>query len=132
MQVSMFCSAYEKGIRRKAIQCIKCENWVHKRCYGIRESITKLTNFIYYRGQGMLDKNLNERVTLDGDDIKTVDRFSHLGDVLYLEEGIQEAVTSTIKSDWKKFKDVSCIIYKKGMSLKDQENSIQMLCAKHS
>ena len=64
----------------------------------------------------MLDKNLNERVTLDGDDIKTVDRFSHLGDVLYLEEGIQEAVTSTIKSGLKKFKDVSCIMYKKGMS----------------
>ena len=46
----------------------------------------------------MLDKNLDERVTLDGDDIKTVDRFSHLGDVLCLEEGIQEAVISTIKS----------------------------------
>ena len=39
------------------------------------------------------------------------DRFSYLGDVLGMEGGAQEAVTSRIRSTWKIFKKVSNVIW---------------------
>ena len=39
------------------------------------------------------------------------DRFSYLGDVLGMEEGAQEAVTSRIRSTWKIFEKVSNVIW---------------------
>ena len=71
---------------------------VHKRFCEIMASFTKATNFICKRWQGLFDKNLDERITLGGDDIETVDRFSCLGDVLSTEGRVQKAVTSRIRS----------------------------------
>ena len=45
---------------------------------------------------------MEERITLDGDDIK-VEKFSYLGDVLRTEGGVHEAVTSRIRYAWKNF-----------------------------
>ena len=42
--------------------------------------------------------------------IEVVDRFSYFGDVISMEGGAQEAVTSRIRSAWKKFKVVSSVI----------------------
>ena len=57
-------------------------------------------------------------ITLDGDNIEVVDRFSYLGDVISTERGAQEAVTSRIRSAWKKFKEVSNAICGRSISLK--------------
>ena len=48
---------------------------MHIRWSGIRGSIAKATNFMGKRYLGLLDKNLDKRITLDGDDIETVDKF---------------------------------------------------------
>ena len=69
-----------------------------------------LQNFTCKRCQGQLDKNLDERITLDGDDIETVDSFFYLENVLSTERGVQEDAISRIKSAWKKFKDVTSIL----------------------
>ena len=50
---------------------------------------------------------------LDGGNIEVVDRFSYLGDVLRSKGEAPEAVTSRIRSAWKKFKEVSNVIYGK-------------------
>ena len=47
-----------------------------------------------------------------------VDRFSYLGVVISTEGGAQEAVTSRIRSAWKKFKEVSNVICGGSISLK--------------
>ena len=57
-------------------------------------------------------------ISLDGDNIEVVDRFSYLGDVISTEGGAQEAVTSRIRSAWKKFKEVLNVICGKSISLK--------------
>ena len=67
------------------------------------------------RYQGLLDKNVYERITLDGNNLKTVGRLSYLEDVLSTEGGRPQAVT---RSAWKKFKDIFSILCKKGMSLR--------------
>ena len=60
----------------------------------------------------------DKMINLDGGNILVVDRFSYLGDVLGVEGGAQEAVTSRIRSAWKKFKQVSNVICGKSISLK--------------
>ena len=39
LQVPMF--YVEKGVEKNSINCTKYDNWVHKRCFRIRGSITK-------------------------------------------------------------------------------------------
>ena len=58
----------------------------------------------------MLFQDEDKMINLDGDDIKVVNRFSYLGDVLSTEGVAQEAVTSKIRSAWKKLKEVSNVI----------------------
>jgi len=48
-----------------------------------------------------MDNNLEERLTMDGDDIEIVDKFSYLGDVLSTEGGVHEAMIARIRSAWK-------------------------------
>ena len=47
-----------------------------------------------------------------------VKKFSYVGDVISTEGGAQEAVTSRIRSAWKKFKEVSSVICGRSISLK--------------
>ena len=57
-------------------------------------------------------------ISLDGNNMKVVDRFFYLVDVISTEGGAQEAVTSRIRSGWKKFKEVSNVICGSSISLK--------------
>ena len=61
-----------------------------------------------------------------------MDRFSYLGDVISTEGGAQEAVTSRIRSAWKKFKEVSNVICGRSISLKVKRHLTQKLCEKCS
>ena len=65
----------------------------------------------------MVFEDEDKMITLDGDNIEVVDRFSYLGDVISTE-GAQEAVTSRIRSAWKKFKEISHVICGRSISLK--------------
>ena len=49
----------------------------------------------------MVFEHEDNMISLDGDNIEVVDRFSYLGDVIS-KGGAQEAVTSRIRSAWKK------------------------------
>ena len=66
----------------------------------------------------MVFEDEDKMISLDGDNIEVMDRFSYLGDVISTEEGAQEAVTSRIRSAWKKFKEVSSVICGRSISLK--------------
>ena len=66
----------------------------------------------------MLFEDEDKMITLDGDNIEVVDTFFYLGDVISMEGGAQEAVTSRIRSTWKKFKEVSNVICRRSISLK--------------
>jgi len=90
-----------KSVGRNSIMCVDCKNWVHKRCSGIKGSIAKAKNFKCKRCQGFIDNNLEERLTMDGDDIEIVDKFPYLGDVLSTEGGVHEAIIARIRSAWK-------------------------------
>ena len=104
---------------RNSVQCRNCQNWVHKRCSGVRGSLTRVNDFSCKKCiPGVVFEDEDKMINLDGDTIEVVDRFSYLGDVLSTEGGAQEAVTSRIRSAWKKFKEVSNVICGKSISLK--------------
>ena len=56
---------------------------------------------------------MEEMITLDGNNIEIVERFSYFGDVLSSEGVVRDAVTSRIRSAWKNFKDVFSVSCKK-------------------
>ena len=66
----------------------------------------------------MLYEDEDKMITLDGDKIEVAYRFSYLGDVISTEGGAQEAVTSRIRSAWKKLKDVSNVTCGRSISLR--------------
>ena len=59
-----------------------------------------------------IEKKIGERISLDGDDLETVNKFSYQGHFLSTEK---IDLISRIKSTWKKFRDVSCMLCKKCM-----------------
>ena len=113
------CSVCGKKMGRNSVQCTKCQHWVCKRCSGVHGSLTREKDFTWKKCiPGVLFEDENKMISLDGDNIEVVDRFSYLGDVISTEGGAQEAVTSRNRSAWKKFKEVSNVICGRSMSLK--------------
>jgi len=74
-------------------------------------------SFICKRCRHLEHANRDERLTLDVNDLEVMDRFTYFGDVLGLAGGVQEAVTARIRG-WKKFKEISGLLCKQGLSLK--------------
>ena len=66
----------------------------------------------------MVFEDEDNMISSDGDNIEVVDRFFYLDDVISTEGGAQEAVTSSIRSAWKKFKEVLNVICGRSISLK--------------
>ena len=108
-----------KGVGRNSVQCTKCQHWVHKRCSGVRGSLTRQKDFTCKKCiPSVLFEDEDKMITLGGDIIEVVDRFSYLGDVISTKGGAQEAATSRIRSAWKKFREVSNVICGRSISLK--------------
>ena len=104
---------------KDSVQCTKCQHWVNKRCSGVHGSLTQEKNFTCKKCiPSVLFEDEDKMICLDGNNTEVVDRFSYLGDVISTEAGAQEAVTSRIRSAWKKLKEVSNVIYRRSISLK--------------
>ena len=105
MQMQKYpCSVCGKGVGRNSVQCTKCQHWVHKRCSGVHGSLTRERFYYQKMLPGVLFEDEDKTITWDGDNIKAMDRFSYLGDVVSAEEGAQGAVTSRIRLDGKGLK----------------------------
>ena len=70
---------------------------MHKRCFGVHGSLTQEQDFTNKKCiPGVVFEDEDQMITLDGDNIEVVDRFSYLEDVISMEGVAQEAVTSRI------------------------------------
>ena len=107
------------GVGRKSVQYTKCQHWMNKRCSGVHGSLTQEKDFTCKKcTSGVLFKDEDKMIKLDGDNIEVVDRFSYLGDVISTKRGALEAVTLKIMSAWKKYKEVLNVICGRSISLK--------------
>ena len=82
---------------------------MHERCSGVHGSLTRQI-LLAKNASLVLFQDDNKMINLDGDNI---DRFFYLVDVLSTEGGAQEAVTSRIRSVWRKFRGFECYMRKK-------------------
>ena len=44
------CSVCSKGVGSNSIQCVSCQKWVHKKCSGIKGSMSKVAKTFICRG----------------------------------------------------------------------------------
>ena len=60
-------------------------------------------------------------IKLDMDNLEVVDKFCYLEDMLNNEGSVQDAVIARLRVGWEKFKDLSSVLCKKGVSLRRRE-----------
>ena len=57
---------------------------------------------------------------IDGHEYEVVDKFCYLGDMLSQEGGYEHAILKRIQKGWLKFRELSGLLIRKGMSLRSK------------
>lgn len=107
------CGVCGRGVGVNSILCTTCNRWVHKRCSGISGSLDaatstfkcrKCSNSQHPQAQDMED------ITISGATFGAVKTFCYLGDVLSAAGGVDQAVTSRVRSGWKRFHELAAFL----------------------
>ena len=95
--VSWPCGVCSKGVGSNSLQCTSCQKWVHKKCSGIKGSMSKVAKSFICRGYlnpvtsaGRLDIGASAK-------LKLVDKFCYLGDMLSVDGDADASVEARIR-----------------------------------
>ena len=117
------CGVCGERVGCNSIQCTKCQKWFHYRCSDVLKQVSLLScrdDFVYRTCLGQ-DCSVEDKLQFKrGEDIlEEMGKFCCLGDMISYYEGRSEALTARIGSPWKKFKELSGVLFgKHGLSLK--------------
>ena len=128
------CGVCGKGVAANSIQCTACRKWVHKRCSGLKGSLQAAsTTFICKRcrGDGPRPEEREAGLEVCGDTYEVVESFCYLGDMLGAEGGADAAVTSRVRSGWKKFRELAPFLTSKAPPLK-MKGQVYTACVRSS
>ena len=87
------CAVCDKGVGSNSILCEKCEKWTHKKCSGVKGSLSKVKNFVCGRCKGIKSDGVegsegSDKMEIEpGISVERVDRFCYLGEMLGEEGG---------------------------------------------
>jgi len=101
------CGVYSKGVGSNSLQCISCEKWVHKKCSGIKGSMSKVAKSFICRGF-LNSVTSADRTSVDIEaraKLESVDKFCYLG------------VKARIQIGWNKFGQLVPLLTNKDVSL---------------
>lgn len=117
------CGVCGSGVGTNSIQCTKCSKWIHKKCSGVKGSLSSaIVPFICKTccsGAHTNPKVDSAGLDIDGgESLERVDKFCYLGDMINSGGGAEAAVTCRMRCAWKKFRELAPILIKKGPSLK--------------
>jgi len=114
------CGVCSKGVGSNSIQCIVVgQKWVHKKCSGIKGSMSKVAKSFICRGclnpvtsagRTSVDIGASAKVEL-------VDKFCHLGDMLSVDRDADAAVEARIRIGLNKFRQLVPLLTNKDVSL---------------
>ena len=134
------CAVCGKGVGRNSIQCTKCDGWVHKRCSGVKGSLSRASaSFVCNTCKRGTTRGRSENDDDDDDDDDDVDlgggvsfgkvkKFCYLGDMMNGEGGANSATITRMRCAWAKFRELSGILTAKEVSLKLKGN-VYSACA---
>ena len=101
------------------LQCTSCQKWVHKKCSGIKGSISKVAKSFICSGCLNLVTSAHRTSVDIGASAKfeLVDKFCYLGDMLSVDEDADAVVEARIQIGWNKFRQLVPLLTNKDMSL---------------
>ena len=100
------CGVCSKGVGSSSLQCTSCHKWVHKKCSGIKGSMSKVAKSFICRaclnpvtsaGHTSVDIGASAKLEL-------VDKFCYVSDMLSVDGDADAAVEARIRIGWNKFK----------------------------
>jgi len=102
------CGVCSKGVGSNSLQCTSCQKWVHKKCSGIKGSMSKVAksficsgflNPVTSAGRTSVDIGASAKLEL-------VDKFCYLGEMLSVDGDADAAVEARIRIGWNKFRQL--------------------------
>ena len=114
------CAVCRTGVGGNSIYCNCYKLWVHKKCSGLQ----RLTPNPDYRGARCMgnacpiDSRPQNEVQVGPDKLEVVASFCYLGDMLSAGGGCKTAVTTRVKTAWKKFRELLTVLTSRHLSYK--------------
>ena len=127
------CAVCDKGVGSNSILCEKCEKWTHKKCSGVKGSLSRVNNFECSRcsreakSEGV--ENSDEMEIEPGLGVERVDRFCYLGEMLGEEGGADLAVANRVGKAWGKFNTMAPLLCNKSITGK-VKGMLYMACVR--
>lgn len=114
------CSICKRGVGANSIKCNSCDIWVHKRCSGVRGSLSAAAQqFVCRKCEGQLPStDVPEDLVVQGDKYDCVQSFCYLGDTLSAAGGSDVAVAARVRSGWRKFHELAPFLTSRAPNLK--------------
>jgi len=115
------CGVCGRGVGSNSIQCTSCQQWVHKKCSGIKGSMyEEMKSFICKRCSNPVTSGGHTSVDIGASaNLEVVDKFCYLGDMLSVVGDADAAVEARIQIIWKwnKFKQLVPLLTSRDISL---------------
>ena len=101
------CAVCPTGVGNNSIYCNDCKLWVHKKCSGLQwQAPNPDLRCAQCMGTARsVDGRPQNEVQVGPDKLQVVASFCYLGDMLPTGEGCVLAVTTCLKTAWKKFRE---------------------------
>ena len=114
------CAVCRTGVGNNSIYCNGCKLWVHKKCSGLQR-LTPNPDYRCARCMGNarpIDGRPQSEVQVGPDNLEVVASFCYLGDMLSAGGGCEMAVTTRVKTTWKKFRELLPVLTSRHLSNK--------------
>ena len=118
------CAVCRTGVGNNSIYCNGCKLWVHKKCSGLQR-LTPNPDYRCARCMGNarpIDGRPQSEVQAGPDKLEVVASFCYLGDMLSAGGGCEMAVTTRVRTAWKKFRELLPVLTSRHLSYKTRGN----------
>ena len=118
------CAVCGTGVDNNSIYCNGCKLWVHKKCSG-QQRLTPNPDYRCARCMGNacpIDGRPQNEVQVVPDKLEVVASLCYLGDILFSGRGCEIAVTTRVKTAWKKFRELLPVLTSHHLSYKTRGN----------
>ena len=117
-RIPMRCLSYKSRQQQHLLQWL--QNWVHKKCSGLQR-LTPNPDYRCARCMGNarpIEGRPQSEVQVGPDKLEVVASFCNLGDMLSAGGGCEMAVTTRVKTAWKKFRELLPVLTSRYRSYK--------------